>query len=89
MVASRQAMDIRVRLDPTPTAPATLRARVRQAFSLAIAARPIGAPGAIKILYDTLAQFSADLDNATIIEPAGDVVVGPTVKLVPGAIEVL
>jgi len=89
LLAARQAMDIRVRLNPTPTAPATLRARVRQAFSLAIAARPIGAPGAIKVLYDTLAAFSSDLDNATIDEPQDDVIVGPTVKLVPGQIEVL
>jgi hypothetical protein len=89
LVATRQVMDVRVRIRPAPTAPATLRRRMQQAFSLAISARPIGAAGALKMLYDTMASFGLDLENATIEEPQDDIIVAPTTKLVPGDIEVL
>ena len=41
-----------------------------------------------KAIFDLIAAYGAGIENATILDPAGDIIVGANQKILPGTVEV-
>lgn len=80
--------DVRVSVTLTQNADPNTRERLRQAIITAMAATGGGRKFARKTIWDLVASYGAALENADILDPAGDILVGPDQKVMPGTVEV-